>query len=95
MVLFIDSISKITKGKTVYKIFDKKLIETLFESNNVIQPKPMQVKKTSLREFRLNYSNISTEKVVNAYKAYYCGLISKEQKSIITRNYNESNVKNC
>lgn len=97
MVLFIDTISKITVGKgvnRVYKNVDNSLLESLLGLRTLVQSKPART-ISSAGKISFRDSEVSVEKFLTAYKAYCCGIISKEQMSKIKKGYYESRIKNC
>lgn len=97
MALFLDTISKINKNGVVYNSIDETLFRNIFDLK-------LETGKVQIRSKKHAFSGvceypasgkITVEKLVNAYKAYSCKIISEEQISKIKKEYYESNIKNC
>lgn len=97
MVLFFDAVSKIYKDGIVYKNFDKNFIKNIFV-DKINTNKPVKQIKNSIRaDLRTEYltdKKVNIERLVNAYKAYQCKIISKEQITEIRNGYYASKITN-
>ena len=95
MVLFIDAISKISRGQTTYRNIDRYSLKKALGSNPVAKSKSKQISKTPVKNYNLSGGSITTEQFLTAYKAYWCNIITHEQMDKVKKEYYASRIKSC